>query len=36
MFGQFGYDLSFSPVSRAVKYLKELQEEDGAWYGRWG
>ena len=36
MFGEFGYDLSFSPAARAVAYLRQQQESDGSWYGRWG
>ncbi len=36
MIGDFGYDLNFSPVARAVKFLRSQQESDGAWYGRWG
>lgn len=36
MLGQFGYDIHFSPVARAVTFLRGQQEKDGAWYGRWG
>ncbi|MBI1388262.1 MAG: squalene--hopene cyclase [bacterium] len=36
MMGCFGYDLTFSPAARALKYLRKQQEPDGAWYGRWG
>ncbi|MDX9755466.1 MAG: squalene--hopene cyclase, partial [bacterium] len=33
---QLGYDKSFSPASRAIKFLLSQQEPDGTWYGRWG
>ncbi|MEW6237015.1 MAG: squalene--hopene cyclase [Candidatus Omnitrophota bacterium] len=36
MFGELGYNLSFSPVARAVEFLRSQQEKDGSWYGRWG
>ncbi|MBZ0254542.1 squalene--hopene cyclase, partial [bacterium] len=36
MMGEFGYDQTFSPAARAVKYLLGQQEADGSWYGRWG
>lgn len=36
MLGEFGYDESFSPAARAIVYLKNQQEKDGSWYGRWG
>jgi squalene-hopene/tetraprenyl-beta-curcumene cyclase len=29
-------DLKDAPLYRAVAYLRQLQEPDGAWYGRWG
>jgi squalene-hopene/tetraprenyl-beta-curcumene cyclase len=31
-----GHDRSFTPVRRAIRYLRARQEPDGAWYGRWG
>ena len=34
--GHVGYDVSYSCVQRALKYIKSEQEEDGSWYGRWG
>ncbi len=36
MLGSFGRDLSDPYVRRAVNYLKDSQEEDGSWFGRWG
>jgi squalene-hopene/tetraprenyl-beta-curcumene cyclase len=36
MLGSLGYDLKFSPAQRAVGFLREQQEGDGCWYGRWG
>ena len=36
MLGQLGYTQDHEAVSRAVAYLKDDQEEDGSWYGRWG
>ena len=36
MLGEFGYDQTFSPAARAVKYMRKQQEPDGSWYGRWG
>ena len=36
MLAQFGYDRQ-NPVMRAgIDYLRNEQEEDGSWYGRWG
>ncbi|NMP21076.1 squalene--hopene cyclase [Sulfobacillus sp. DSM 109850] len=34
--GQFGYDDAWPVIDRAVKFLKERQEPDGAFFGRWG
>ncbi len=36
MLGDFGYGPEFSPVVRAVDFLRKQQEGDGSWYGRWG
>jgi squalene-hopene/tetraprenyl-beta-curcumene cyclase len=36
MMGMFGYTNEHEIASRAIAYLKEAQEPDGAWYGRWG
>lgn len=35
-FAQLGEDKRFPPAQRAIKYLLDRQESDGAWYGRWG
>jgi squalene-hopene/tetraprenyl-beta-curcumene cyclase len=35
--GRLGtHGLNDAPVQRAIKFLKQEQEKDGAWYGRWG
>lgn len=31
-----GYRRGFPPLDRAISYIKREQEEDGAWFGRWG
>jgi squalene-hopene/tetraprenyl-beta-curcumene cyclase len=31
-----GFDVSHPVVQRALKFLKQDQTTDGAWYGRWG
>ena len=36
LLGYIGYDLNCRRVQRAVQFLKDTQEEDGSWYGRWG
>lgn len=36
MLAMLGYDSSFPPIERALKFLEQDQEECGAWYGRWG
>jgi squalene-hopene/tetraprenyl-beta-curcumene cyclase len=36
MLGAFGYDSRFLPVLRAIQFLRQQQESDGCWYGRWG
>jgi len=36
MLGEFGYNTHFSPASRAILFLRNQQEKDGSWYGRWG
>jgi len=36
MLAAFDYDRSDPPVARAVDFLKNEQEEDGTWFGRWG
>lgn len=34
--GYEGYSLSHPQVQKALQYLRNEQEEDGSWYGRWG
>jgi squalene-hopene/tetraprenyl-beta-curcumene cyclase len=34
--GALGYDPEFLPALRAIQYLRQQQESDGCWYGRWG
>lgn len=36
MLAMLGYDKSFPPIARAVRYLQQQQEPSGAWFGRWG
>ena len=36
MLGQLGYGKDFPPLERAYKYIRDEQEEDGPWFGRWG
>ncbi|MFQ5860779.1 MAG: squalene--hopene cyclase [Dehalococcoidia bacterium] len=36
MLGRLGYTRDFPPVRKALRYIKEEQEEDGCWFGRWG
>jgi len=36
MLAMLGYDRDFPPVAHALEYLRNSQEECGAWYGRWG
>jgi len=36
MLGSFGYDADFPPARRAIQFLREQQEGDGCWFGRWG
>ena len=36
LLGCVGYDESYAPVHKAIKFLKAEQETDGSWYGRWG
>lgn len=31
-----GYRHGFTPVARALRFLRKEQEECGAWFGRWG
>lgn len=34
--GGFGYDVAWKVVERAIAFLKDSQEPDGAFQGRWG
>jgi squalene-hopene/tetraprenyl-beta-curcumene cyclase len=36
MLGHFGRGLSDPAVMRAVNYLRQTQQADGSWFGRWG
>ena len=36
LLGQLGYEGDFPPAERALRFLQELQEPDGSWWGRWG
>src|SRR6266852_4907294 len=36
MMGTFGYDRDFRRARRALDFLREVQERDGSWWGRWG
>ncbi len=34
--GQLGYSGQYPPASRGLRFLYDLQEPDGSWWGRWG
>lgn len=36
LLGYIGFDRNDLRVHRALQFLKETQEDDGSWYGRWG
>lgn len=36
LLGTLGFDSYFSPARRAIQFLREQQEADGSWFGRWG
>ncbi len=36
LLAKLGYERSHKPFQDALHYLKEEQEVDGSWYGRWG
>ncbi len=33
---QLGHDTQHPVVAKGLKYLKDTQQEDGSWFGRWG
>ena len=35
-FGKLGFRSTHPSVARALHYLRDEQEEDGSWFGRWG
>ena len=36
LLGYEGWDVKHPQVKDALRYIREEQEEDGSWYGRWG
>jgi squalene-hopene/tetraprenyl-beta-curcumene cyclase len=36
LLGVEGYSLEHPQVQKALRFIREHQEEDGSWYGRWG
>jgi squalene-hopene/tetraprenyl-beta-curcumene cyclase len=36
LLGYIAFDRASDCVQRGIQYLKETQESDGSWYGRWG
>lgn len=36
MLAQLGYGRSHAAVGRAINFLREQQESNGSWFGRWG
>jgi squalene-hopene/tetraprenyl-beta-curcumene cyclase len=36
LLGYIGYNPGRLAVRRAIRYLRQTQEDDGSWYGRWG
>jgi squalene-hopene/tetraprenyl-beta-curcumene cyclase len=36
LLGYEGYSLAHPQVQKALRYIREHQEADGSWYGRWG
>jgi len=36
MLATYGYDKNDSRVKKAIKFIRNQQEPDGSWFGRWG
>ena len=36
MLAAYGYDKNHPAVKRALKFIRDEQEADGSWFGRWG
>ncbi len=36
LLGYEGYSLEHPQVQKALRFIREHQEDDGSWYGRWG
>ena len=36
LLGRLGYASEYPPAARALRFLYDLQEADGSWWGRWG
>jgi squalene-hopene/tetraprenyl-beta-curcumene cyclase len=36
LLGYEGFSITHAQVQKALEYLRNEQEEDGSWYGRWG
>ena len=36
MLAAYGYDINHPAVKKAIQFLRDEQETDGAWFGRWG
>jgi squalene-hopene/tetraprenyl-beta-curcumene cyclase len=36
MFATYGYDKNHPAIRKALKFIREEQEADGSWFGRWG
>ena len=36
MMATYGYDKNHPAVKRAIKFIRDEQEPDGSWFGRWG
>lgn len=34
--GHFGFSRGFLPVARGIEFIRKLQDDTGAWWGRWG